>query len=103
MEDDPDEAALVRALVSYVRINPLACDTADGICRWWLPPPRVSQAKLLEALNWMKRHGLMEELIAADGRLRYRRSATDEQLQAAVTASRQFHRRDIDGGQRKGC
>lgn len=85
MENDPDKADLVCALVSYVKANPLACDTADGICRWWLGPPRVSQEKLLEALDWMKRRGLMEELIAADGRLRYRRSATDEQLQAAVT------------------
>lgn len=84
MEDDPDVVAIVRALVGYVQINPLACDTADGICRWWLIANPVSMEKLLQALDWMKQRGLMEELVAADGRLRYRRSTIDAQLHAAI-------------------
>ena len=36
------------------------------------------------ALAWMKQRGPVEELAAADGRLRYRRSATDEKLRAPI-------------------
>jgi hypothetical protein len=80
MSDDPDMTAIVRALAKYLRANPLACDAPDGIIRWWLASQSVSMEKLLQALDWMKQQGLVEEMEAADGRLRYRRSASDEQL-----------------------
>lgn len=76
--------AVVRALARYLRANPLACDTADGIGRWWMGPDRVSTADLMKALDYMKRHGLMEEVFAVDGRTRYRRCASEAQLQAAI-------------------
>jgi hypothetical protein len=80
MNDDPDTTEIVRALADYLRANPLACDTADGISRWWLASQSISMERLLQALGWMKRHHLVEEMLAADGRLRYRRIASDEQL-----------------------
>jgi hypothetical protein len=82
MSDDPEMIAIVTALAKYLRANPLACDAADGIGRWWLASQTVSTEELLQALDWMKEHGLVEEIAAIDGRLRYRRIATDEQLMA---------------------
>ena len=80
MSDDPEMIMIVCALARYLRASPLACDTADGISRWWLASQSVSTEKLLQALGWMKRQGLVEEMVAVDGRVRYRRVASDEQL-----------------------
>lgn len=84
MSEDPDMNETVLALANYLRANPLACDSADGICRWWLASLPVRTETLLQALDWMKRNGLVEASVAADGRLRYRRIATDGQLLALV-------------------
>jgi hypothetical protein len=82
MTDDAEVAATVCALANYLRANPHACDAPEGIRRWWLPPPPVAMETLLMALAWMKDLGLVEETVAADGRLRLRCIATDEALQA---------------------
>ncbi len=82
MSEDPDVTAIVCALAKYLRANPLACDTADGISSWWLVAQPVSMEKLLQALDWMQQNGLVEEVVAADGRLRYRRIASDERFVA---------------------
>ena len=74
----------MRALTAYVRTNPLACDTADGIRRWWLGAADAPMETLVHALDWMTKEGLMEVLVAADGRQRYRRCAGDAQLAAAL-------------------
>jgi hypothetical protein len=82
MTDDPEVVATVWLLARYLRENPLACDAPEGISRWWLSSPSVPMEKLLMALDWMKELGLVEESVAADGRLRFRRVASDEQLLA---------------------
>lgn len=74
---------LVRRLCHYVGANPRACDTLPGIARWWLDMD-PDDAPVQQALNWMIAKDLMEELIAADGRRRYRRIGTDAQLAAAL-------------------
>lgn len=62
----------------YLRANPLACDTCEGIGRWWMGiGPMVSLDALEEALDWMVAHRLLERLPAADGRVRYRRASLD--------------------------
>ena len=75
--DGPAKTA-VRALSRHWCANPLACDTPDGILRWWLPAIGVTPLDAVSAaLAWMKRRGLVEELYAADGRIRYRRAKGD--------------------------
>jgi len=55
-------------------MNPLACDTPDGMLRWWLFSANARSIETVTAaLAWMKRRGLVEELPAADGRIRFRR------------------------------
>jgi len=36
MPDDNAVAELVQQISGYLRDNPLACDTQEGIARWWL-------------------------------------------------------------------
>ena len=80
---DREVAEIVRRLCRYVGANPRACDTLSGIARWWLVV-EPDEVPLQEALNWMIAHEVMEELIAADRRHRYRRTCSDAQLAAAL-------------------
>ena len=73
-DDDVAVGALVHQLAAYLRDNPLACDTQEGIARWWLEPgTAVDGPALSRALERLQRDGLIESLRAADGRVRYRR------------------------------
>jgi hypothetical protein len=79
--------AVVRTLARYMRDNPHACDSADGIRRWWFADGYAVTADELEkALTWMKQRGLIDEAVAADGRVRFRRRGSDAQLDAAAQA-----------------
>ena len=76
MSVDDDVTALVRLLDGYLRNNPLACDTAEGITRWWLGAAAPDDSRtLMRALERMQADGTIEALQAADGRVRYRRRA----------------------------
>ena len=57
----------------YLRSNPLACDTLEGIARWWVGD-EADVDDIEAALNWMECHGLVERVVAADGRVRFRRA-----------------------------
>lgn len=70
-------------LVSYLLAHPGACDTADGISRWWFETEDgVSPQALKQALDDLLARGLLEACPAADGRVRYRRRADAQALQA---------------------
>ena len=88
-ETDP-VAEIVRALSRYLRLNPLASDTLEGITQWWLKSPNTSQADLLQALARMAQAGVVEASHAADGQVRYRRAAlvasVDAQLDRFIAA-----------------
>jgi len=86
MRESPRMVAVVCALARYLRANPLACDSLEGISRWWLVAHPVTPEELVQALGWMKQQGLVEELVAADGRLRYRRRAPEAMFDAAIDA-----------------
>ncbi|MFS8979367.1 hypothetical protein PO002_33620 [Cupriavidus necator] len=67
-----------------MRINPLACDTQDGIATWWLSPVVVPERDLAIALAWLERAGVIASFEAADGRVHYRRAALDARVDALL-------------------
>ena len=75
----------MRRLASYVDANPLSCDTPPGIACWWLQMD-FDEARVQQALDWMTAHGLMQRVVAADGRLRYRRIGTAEHFASALAS-----------------
>jgi hypothetical protein len=78
---------IVRSLAVHWRTHPTASDGAEGIRRWWFQTGNeVQMDELRVALAWMQGRGLVEALTAADQRVRYRRSASDEQLDALISA-----------------
>jgi Fe2+ or Zn2+ uptake regulation protein len=84
------EQGVAACLLAYLLANPHACDTADGIRRWWLDGHEdVAMDELLRALERMTRAGLVEAVTAADGRRRYRRAGTDAAFAAWLAAQAQ--------------
>jgi hypothetical protein len=83
MDDFSPTPELVPRLARYLRTNPLASDTEEGIGQWWLGigPPEL--LKLPGALAWLVQAGIVSTVKAADGRVRYRRATID-----AVTDAR---------------
>lgn len=88
MQSGADAPIAASALAGYLRHNPDASDTAEGIRRWWFSEPdAVTTEELEDALNCLQMQGLIEGAVAADGRLRYRRIGTDAQLDAFASAA----------------
>lgn len=82
-DDDHDFNALVRMLSRYLRDNPQASDTPDGIASWWLQLNWFRYQNLIcAALAWLVRAGLVEDVRSPDGRVRYRRVQTDDAFAA---------------------
>lgn len=81
MAEGTDPTATVRALARYLRANPHASDTVEGIRLWWLEPGvEITMERLQKAIAYLLDQGIVEELRAADGRRRYRRTADDARL-----------------------
>jgi hypothetical protein len=75
---------IAAALIEYVLANRFACDTEEGIERWWLSDRAQRTQDVNAALDWLVHRGLWQTTTAADGRTSYRRNAADEVLQAAL-------------------
>jgi len=84
MKSDREMVAVLEELARYMRANPLASDTADSICRWWLDGDSARMDGLMQALQLMQRQRLVEAVVAADGRLRYRRIGTDAEFDRLI-------------------
>lgn len=91
---DAETVTTILQLTTYLNANPQACDSADGIARWWLPDlpaGAAGQAALQAALEFLQAVGLVECVRAADGRARWRRTDADSDLvpraQAALAAA----------------
>ena len=82
-----DVMTIVQHLSRYLQNHPEACDTPEGIARWWWidadPPPL---AVVEAALGWMAACGVIESSRAADGRTRYRRASDAGDLAAKLGA-----------------
>lgn len=74
MTDSDAVNTILIELSRYMRLNPLACDTIEGITAWWLNAPDAKEADVLQALDLLQRGGLLQSHRAADGRIRYRRA-----------------------------
>ncbi len=75
---------IIRALSRYLRVNPLASDTLEGIAHWWLPSMIVGADELELACRWLERAGVIEAARAADGRVHYRRPGLDSAIDARL-------------------
>jgi hypothetical protein len=75
---------IVKAVIAYIIANPHACDNEEGIERWWLSDSIQSSLDVVDALDWLVLHRCLETVTAADGRMRYRRLATDDSLKATL-------------------
>jgi Fe2+ or Zn2+ uptake regulation protein len=85
MSDASELMRVVHALAEYLLAHPQASDTAEGIARWWLrADPQVSAAQLQQALDWMEGKGLINKVVAGDGRVRWRRSEDAAAFERAV-------------------
>lgn len=81
-------ATVAQELVSYLLIRPGACDTADGISRWWFETEHfVSPQALKQALDELTALGLLLACPAADGRVRFRRGADAAALRAYLDSA----------------
>lgn len=87
MDIESGSLACERALTLYLISHPHACDTADGIRRWWLEDnEEIAMEVLLRALAGLEAAGLIEATAAADGRRRYRRCGDDAGFAARLSA-----------------
>lgn len=81
MEPDDEVMRLVRLVRGYLRENPLASDTGEGIQRWWIGSAAApNELALKAALLWMTRRQLLEGITGPDGRLRYRRPQSNDDI-----------------------
>jgi hypothetical protein len=79
MDPHADVLLAMRCLIDHWSQFPQACDTVDGIHRWWLGPDLgATTSDVAAALAWLELHGAIDSRAAADGRVRFRRSAAFE-------------------------
>ncbi len=74
--------------MEYLRKNPHAQDTLEGIAEWWLPQQRIkaSKAKLKEVLSDLVTRGLILQSKGKDLQIHYR--INDRKLKLGETARR---------------
>ena len=81
MPDCEQLTGVVRKLALYLRRNPEACDTTEGIAQWWFDGVQFQRQELAQALAILERVGLVESMRALDGHVLYRRSRADEEIE----------------------
>lgn len=72
--DEPSVAETIRAIRDYLRQNPNAQDTQDGILHWWLTelPTKPREVIVKKALEYLVREGLLSEHRGKDAQVSYR-------------------------------
>lgn len=73
MSAEPEIVTIVKRLSHYLRKNPQASDTPEGIACWWIEPGVAATPGAVEdALAWMVNCDAVTSVRAADGRVHYR-------------------------------
>ena len=76
MREREEALQLMYAIARHFRAHPHACDTLDGVSRWWLDDGAAPVRALQVALDLLENKGIVEAVHAADGRTRYRLAAS---------------------------
>jgi hypothetical protein len=65
---------LAATILRYLESCPDACDTAEGVCQWWIPQQRYVESThdVIEALGTLVERGKIETHSGVDGQLLYR-------------------------------
>ena len=73
-----NEDAVGRKILDYLKHNPSAEDTLEGIAQWWLLEQeiRIERARVKAALKWLVERSLLILRRGVDGRTRYRLKPT---------------------------
>jgi hypothetical protein len=68
------DKALEQRILEYLAAHPLACDTLEGVAKWWVMSQQIAETILAVrgALDRLKQRGLVEEQRCADGQTLYR-------------------------------
>ena len=74
MKEEASVAEVASTILNYLRQNPEAQDTFEGIVNWWLPDQQhqQSRATIKEALDRLLAAGLIREHKGTDGQISYR-------------------------------
>lgn len=68
------DKALEQQILEYLAAHPQACDTLEGVAKWWVMSQQIAETILAvrRALDRLKQRGLVEEQRCADGQTLYR-------------------------------
>ncbi|HSQ22782.1 MAG TPA: hypothetical protein VLN44_00125 [Pyrinomonadaceae bacterium] len=74
MKEEASVAEIASMILNYLRQNPEAQDTFEGIVHWWLPDQhhQQSRARIKEALDRLLAAGLISGHKGTDGQVSYR-------------------------------
>ena len=65
---------VVDAILRYLHSHPHAADTVEGIAKWWLPPEKCADARIVAAaLARLEAQGLVHRRANADRHILYSR------------------------------
>ena len=64
---------LRNAILLYLKNNPNAADSLEGIMRWWVPQ-KNDELDIKQILEQLVAEGLIEERFLVDGTILYRQS-----------------------------
>ena len=84
MRDCEQLQEIVRKLALYLRKNPGACDTTDGIAQWWFAGAQFQRQELAQALVILEQMGLVKSIHTLDGHILYRRAEADIEMDAKL-------------------
>lgn len=60
------------AIIEYLRRNPRAGDSAEGIARWWLGAAPGEFSEVASALSCLERLSYVQRWVTTDARAQYR-------------------------------